>query len=100
MGEAKLIVKGDSNDESVARDSVLGLLDDVLDDIDSALQVKLNDLFSEGKEKSAENHYKIGLMRGADALIRRAVAMLEDCYAPLDTPDEFADSEDDDALNA
>lgn len=78
MGEAKNIVQGKAPVGTADPDSVIGKLEEVLDDIDTAIQIKQHDCFSEGPEMKAENHFKIGLLRGADGLMRRAQAMLED----------------------
>lgn len=75
MGDARDLVRGSRG--AADPDSIIGKLEEVLDDIDSALQIKEQDLFGEpGAEP--QNHYKLGLLKGADSLIRRAQAMLED----------------------
>jgi hypothetical protein len=56
---------------------VLGELSQTVDQLDRAIEVKLIDLDNE-PTSIAENHVKLGLLRGASALIRRAKAMLED----------------------
>jgi len=56
---------------------VLGDLVQTVDQLDRAIEVKLVDLDNEPTQ-IAENHVKLGLLRGACALIRRAKAMLED----------------------
>lgn len=91
MGEAKELIVGSQDVSAPGSESILGQLNSVLDDIDSALQVKLGDLHTEGASARVENHYKIGLLRGADTLIRRAVAMIEDAYVEP-AADDFSDS--------
>jgi hypothetical protein len=56
---------------------VLGDLSTMVDRLDRAIEVKLQDLDNE-PTAIAENHVKLGLLRGSSALIRRAKAMLED----------------------
>lgn len=64
--------------------SVISTLTVVIDDLDRAIQVKQGDLTSEGHSMVPENHYKLGILKGADSLIRRARAMLQDYGLDLD----------------
>jgi hypothetical protein len=63
--------------EKAKGSGVLKELSSVTDRLDRAIEVKLVDLDNEPTQ-IAENHLKLGLLRGATALIRRAKAMLED----------------------
>jgi len=97
MGEAKEIVGKPYDDHfpapvGVAAGSVIQRMSLMVDDIDRAIQVKEHDLSVEGKNNFAENHYKIGILKGADSLIRRARAMLQDYGTDLDQ--DFDPSED------
>jgi hypothetical protein len=92
MGEAKDIV-GSPKDEykprspiSIKTDGsgVIARLTIVIDDLDRAIQVKQQDLTSEGHGLVPENHYKLGILKGADSLVRRARAMLQDYGLDLD----------------
>lgn len=56
---------------------VLGDLVGITDRLDRAIEVKTVDLDNEPTQ-IAENHVKLGLLRGASSLVRRAKAMLED----------------------
>ncbi len=71
---------GDLADRVFERTSGSGVLKELAgmtDRLDRAIEVKLVDLDNEPTQ-IAENHVKLGLLRGATALIRRAKAMLED----------------------
>jgi len=67
-----------------AKAGVVAVLTDVIDDLDRAIQVKQNDLSVEGHGMVPENHYKLGILKGADSLMRRARAMLQDYGLDLD----------------
>ena len=68
----------------IAKASVIEHLTEVIDDLDRAIQVKQDDVHTEGKALAPENHYKLGILKGADSLIRRARAMLQDYGVDLD----------------
>jgi hypothetical protein len=88
MGEAKDIVGGKEGKvldltkkrESISSEEggVIGRLTGVIEDLDHAIEVKQHDLGVEGTAQAPENHYKLGVLRAADSLIRRARALLED----------------------
>jgi len=93
MGEAKEIVGSPKDEYKPAQDvvgikpkpgSVISTLTSLIDDLDRAIQVKQGDLTSEGHGMVPENHYKLGILKGADSLIRRARAMLQDYGLDLD----------------
>lgn len=67
-----------------AKAGVIAVLTDVIDDLDRAIQVKQQDLSMEGHGMVPENHYKLGILKGADSLVRRARAMLQDYGLDLD----------------
>jgi hypothetical protein len=93
MGEAREIV-GTPKDEypqparkdgvTSVRVTVLSQLTETIDDLDRAIRVKQKDLTSEGHSAVPENHYKLGILKGADSLVRRARAMLQDYGLDLD----------------
>lgn len=91
MGEAKEIVgtkkKKDQKVVSIsskrktggmAAGSVIERLSGMIDDLDRAIEIKQHDLDVEGPSMAPENHYKLGVLRAADSMIRRARALLED----------------------
>lgn len=83
MGEAKQIVEGPAN---MITDGipVIDKVDSAIDDIDRAIEIKLHDLDVEGTDSKAENHFKLGILRAADSLLRRAAALLKDYGSDLD----------------
>lgn len=89
MGEAKEIV-GSARREYTPEGkpglslAVIPRLTGIIDDLDLAITVKQNDLAAEGHSAVPENHYKLGILKGADSLVRRARAMLEDYGIDLD----------------
>jgi hypothetical protein len=64
--------------------SIITLLTMVIDLLDQAIQTKQQDLHAEGKLAWAENHLKLGLLKAADSLVRRARALLQDYGTDLD----------------
>lgn len=103
MGEAKETVgtKKKSSPVKAVKDvgdtSIMDLLGDAIDKLDDAVGVKQKDLTTEGDALAAENHFKLGMLKGADSLIRRARAMLEDYGSDLDA--DLDPTFDDDACN-
>lgn len=109
MGEAKEIVgekKGKVFDFSKPKQgdkSPLGVIErlaGMIEDLDRAIEVKQHDLEVEGTSQAPENHFKLGILRAADSLLRRAQAALEDYGSDLSqdldpTEDEDAASGDD-----
>lgn len=97
MGEAKDIVgKHDHFPEpSEVGGSVIARLGGMIEDLDRAMQVKEHDLSVEGDALRAENHYKLGILKGADSLLRRARAMLQDYGSDLEQ--DFDPTEDEEA---
>lgn len=101
MGEASASVKGSapSSSSPVPRrkdygsGSILADCDNLVDRLDRVVEVKQDDLDTEGKTALAENHFKLGCVRAAKALVMRARALLEDYGGDLDednfeTPDD------------
>jgi hypothetical protein len=84
MGEAKEIIEGKPSVSKSAKQPVIKQLEEIIDDIGDAIDVKLNDLDVEGHAQMAENHFKLGILRAADSLIRRAKALLEDYGTDLE----------------
>lgn len=82
MGEAKEIIEGSCFENSGV--STIDKLSEVIDDLDQATGVKLEDLENEGPERKAENHFKLGILRASESLVRRAKALLEDYGTDLD----------------
>lgn len=83
MGEAKDIVGKPHDDHfpmpaGSAPGSVIQRMGAMIDDTDRAIQVKEHDLIVEGPKHYAENHYKLGILKAADSLMRRARALLQD----------------------
>lgn len=84
MGEAKDIVGTKEGSMKIGdKYSVIDKLEEVIEDLDRANDIKQHDLGIEGKEFAAENNFKLGILRAADSLVRRAKAMLEDYGADL-----------------
>jgi hypothetical protein len=50
----------------------------MIDDLDRAIEIKQHDLGVEGPSMAPENHFKLGVLKAADSLLRRARAILED----------------------
>ena len=94
MGEAKDIV-GQKRDKVVDMSSkrrrsgsfedgtVVARLTGMVEDLDRAIEVKQHDLDVEGTAQAPENHFKLGILRASDSLIRRARALLEDYGSDL-----------------
>jgi hypothetical protein len=93
MGEAKEIV-GSKKDkiidlskrrkaESFEDGTVLDRITSMIEDLDRAIEVKQHDLDVEGTAQAPENHFKLGILRASDSLLRRARAMLEDYGSDL-----------------
>jgi hypothetical protein len=81
--------------------SVITDLSVTIDKLDRALQVKQQDIHSEGRAMVAENHYKLGILQGSISLLRRARAMLQDYGTDLELslhPDEDEDAADGERL--
>ena len=87
MGEAKELVGTPSTIPPRAkrtptpagdRISIIERLEQSIEDLDKAITVKQADLLSEGKGSRAENHYKLGILRATDSLLRRAAVALKD----------------------
>ncbi len=83
MGEAKDIVGKPSDDHfpppaGPVTGSVIQRLTSMIDDVDRAIQVKEHDLTVEGPNHYAENHYKLGILKASDSMLRRVRAMLQD----------------------
>lgn len=92
MGEAKEIVGaparkskhssqsdgdlGFSSDDCLSHSAVIPKLESVIDNLDKAISIKQEDLLGEGDALKAENHYKLGILKAADSLIRRAKELL------------------------
>lgn len=77
--------------------SILSRLEGILSDLDKTIQIKEKDLFTEGRSKTTENHYKLGILKGTESLIRRAHALLEE-YDKKEEDEEkdIVDEEDED----
>jgi|MudIll2142460700_1097286.scaffolds.fasta_scaffold00224_8 hypothetical protein len=81
--------------------SVITDLSLTIDKLDRALQVKQQDIHTEGRAMVAENHYKLGILQGALSLLRRARAMLQDYGTDLELtihPDADEDAVDGERL--
>jgi hypothetical protein len=77
--------------------SVITDLSLTIDKLDRALEVKQQDIHSEGRAMVAENHYKLGILQGSISLLRRARAMLQDYGTDLELT--VNPNEDDDAAD-
>jgi hypothetical protein len=89
MGEAKQIVKGSKikNSKTVIDGTGMGVLqlyDKVIDGLENAAMVKLEDLEKEGDVERANNHRKLGLLYCAMSLTRRAREALKDYDGSLE----------------
>ena len=95
MGEAKNIVGVEEDPPDTG--TVIADLGNIIDRIDKAIEIKQQDLADEEGEECV-NHFKLGILKAADALVRRAKAALEDYgYAfELDWPESESESGDDD----
>ena len=69
---------------TITAGSIIARATALIDDLDRCIQVKQKDLEAEGRPLAAENHYKLGILKGADSLLRRARAMLQDYGTDLD----------------
>lgn len=86
MGEAKNIVNNLLESEKVHNkgetiNTNKGILEKVIDDLDTAIETKNSDLAdNKGSQFSeyTENQYKLGVLKAAQHLIRMAKAVLED----------------------
>lgn len=89
MGEASDLVGKAKDDHfpvpvgSNGTTSIISRMTAVIDDLDRAIQVKEHDFMVEGTASKAENHFKLGMLRAADSLTRRARAILQDYGADL-----------------
>jgi hypothetical protein len=89
MGEASELVGKAKDDHfpvpvgSNGTTSIISRMTSVIDDLDRAVQVKEHDFAVEGSAAKAENHFKLGMLRAADSLTRRARAILQDYGADL-----------------
>lgn len=103
MGQASSIVNGPGQSKALppfdpdqpAHGGVIRQLTHITDDLDLAISTKEHDLQHEGNSLAAENHYKLGILRGATALIRRAKAILEDYNRVLNPDGDVNDLEED-----
>lgn len=97
MGEASDIVGKHDHFPKPAEvgGSVIARIGGMIEDLDRAMQVKEHDLAVEGDALRAENHYKLGILKGADSLLRRARAMLQDYGSDLEQ--DFDPTEDEEA---
>jgi len=88
MGEAKQLVKGSGKKSTTILDGtsvgILPLLDKVIDELELAADVKLEDLSKEGDAERAENHRKLGLLYCAMSLSRRAREAMKDYDANIE----------------
>lgn len=66
-----------------SQSSIIDRLDEIQDDLDKAIEIKQHDLLTEGKGSRAENHFKLGILKAADSMVRRAKAALEDYGSDL-----------------
>ena len=90
MGEAKEIVGSEKRKAPItdigskrktggmAAGSVIERCSGMIDDLDRAIEIKQHDLDVEGTSMAPENHFKLGVLKAADSLLRRARAILED----------------------
>lgn len=77
--------------------SVITDLSLTIDKLDRALEVKQQDIHTEGRSQVAENHYKLGILQGSISLLRRARAMLQDYGTDLEL--SLNPNEDEDAVD-
>jgi hypothetical protein len=63
--------------------TVIERLSKMIEDLDRAIEAKQHDLDVEGTAQAPENHFKLGVLRASDSLIRRAKALLEDYGSDL-----------------
>lgn len=88
MGDAKNIVKGTgAKAKAIVDGTSMGLLpmcDKLIEDLETATMIKLEDSKREGDEERARNHYKLALLYCAMSLTRRVREALKDYDTPLD----------------
>ena len=85
MGEAKNIIQGPENSPGISDGyPTIHKLCEIIDDLDRAIDIKLQDLDGEGTAQKAENHFKLGILRASESLVRRAKALLEDYGTDLE----------------
>ena len=86
MGEAKEAVKGSgppakqksADKKARSNSNIITRLDEVLDDLADAIEVKAGDCAKEGRKELAENMVKLGILRSASTMIRTVKQMLEE----------------------
>ncbi len=89
MGEAKDTVKGSGPPKKQKKKGILSKktegpsnvierIDECVDDLTDAIEVKTKDCATEGKGELPENMRKLALMRAATTIIRTAKQLLEE----------------------